>query len=187
MVDSKSQQPEAKSESETPWEPAPIPAEDFGKGGEWVNINRAPYDQVSGVTYKRAAHIKRVEATPLDAAPDMPAPWQGQGAAVVRWLFSERAGTEEHLLTGATFAFLHDVRLAPGAATGQRDHPGETHLLYGVAGCGLVCHRSQPGSPVLARPLRPGDAVLIRGTEYYNIVNEGLEEVRLIVVGLYQP
>ncbi|HNT74648.1 MAG TPA: cupin domain-containing protein [Anaerolineae bacterium] len=168
------------------WEPEPIPAADFYRPGEWANINRAPYDQVSGVTYKRAAHIKRVMITP-DAASEAPALWQARGTTVVRWLFSELAGTEEHLLAEATFAFLHDVRLLPGAATPQSDHPGEMHVLYGVAGCGMVCHRSQPGSPVLARPLRPGDAVLIRGTEYYNIVNEGVEEVRLIVLGLYQP
>ena len=108
---------------ETPWEPEPIDAETFHQG-PWANINRAPYDQVSGVTFKRAPNIKRVRYSPADPAPEMPEPWQGSGDAVVHWLFSELPGTEEHLLEGATFAFLHDFTLAPGASTGQKANPG---------------------------------------------------------------
>ena len=36
-----------------PWEPAPIPAEEFHQPGQQANINRAPYDVISGVIYKR--------------------------------------------------------------------------------------------------------------------------------------
>ena len=49
-----------RDDREQPWEPSPIPAEDFHQDDDWVNINRAPHDEVSGVIYKRAANIKRV-------------------------------------------------------------------------------------------------------------------------------
>ena len=169
---------------ETPWEPKPIAAETFHKE-TWANINRAPYDRLSGVTYKRAANIKRVRYEPAEAAPEMPEPWQGAGPAVVRWLFSEQAGTEEHLLEGTTFAFLHDLTLPPGSTTGQRRNPGLDKIYYVVDGQGMLYHRPTDGSPVTARPLRPGDAVLVRGDEYHNVANESAErDVRLIVVGL---
>ena len=169
---------------EMPWEPKPVAAEVFHKDA-WANINRAPYDQVSGVTYKRAANIKRVRYEPGDAAPEMPESWQGTGPAIVRWLFSEQSGTEERLLEGATFAFLHDLTLPPGSATGQKANPGLDKIYYVIHGQGMLYHRPTDGSPVVARPLRPGDAALIRGDEYYNIANEGVErDVRLIVVGL---
>ncbi|MBN2005611.1 MAG: cupin domain-containing protein [Anaerolineae bacterium] len=168
---------------DAPWEPEPIPAEDFHAQGE-ININRAPYDQISGVTYKRAANIKRVRYAPLDAAPEMLEPWQGHGTAIVRWLFSERAGSAEQLLDGATFAFLHDVRLLPGASTGQRAHPGEIHVLYVIAGNGMLHHRPDDGSPVIARPLRPGDAVVVRSEELYCLSNPETEDLWLLVLGL---
>jgi len=170
----------------TPWEPQPIPAEEFHKPDEWANINRAPHDQVSGVTYKRAMNIKGVLYAPLHAAPDMVDVWRGHGSAIVRWLFSEQAGTEEHLLEGATFAFLHDTTLAPGAVSGQRAYPDIGHILYVIAGQGILYHHPNAGSPVLARPLRPGDAALIQNGEYFNVANETTEALRLIIVGLKQ-
>jgi quercetin dioxygenase-like cupin family protein len=168
---------------ETPWEPEPVDAETFHQGA-WANINRAPYDQVSGVTYKRAANIKRVCYSPADPAPEMPEPWQGSGDAVVRWLFSELPGTEEHLLEGATFAFLHDLTLAPGTSTGQKANPGLDTITYVVSGRGTLYHRPTDGSPVVARVLRPGDAVLVRGDEFHNVDNEAVDDLRLIVLGL---
>ena len=168
----------------TPWEPQPTPAEEFHKPDEWANINRAPHDQVSGVTYKRAMNIKRVQYDPLHPAPDMTDAWQGHGPAIVRWLFSEQAGTEEHLLEGTVFAFLHDTSLAPGAASGQCAHPDTDHILYVIVGQGMLHHRPDTGSPILARPLRPGDAVLIQSGEYYSITNEATEALRVIVLGL---
>ena len=169
---------------ELPWEPKPVSGEAFHEDA-WANINRAPYDQVSSVTYKRAANIKRVRYEPADPAPEMPESWRGIGPAIVRWLFSEQSGTEEHLLAGATFAFLHDLTLLPGSATGQKVNPGLDKIYYVIDGRGTLYHRPTDGSPVVARPLRPGDAVLVRGDEYHNIANEGAEDdVRLIVVGL---
>ncbi len=172
-----------ENKPDLPWEPEPIPAGDFHAPGE-ININRAPYDQISGVAYKRAANIKRVRYTPLDAAPDMLEPWQGRGAAIVRWLFSERAGSAEHLLENTIFAFLHDVRLLPEASSGQRAHPGEVHVLYVIAGHGMLHHRPDDGSPVIARPLRPGDAAVIQGAELYSVSNLETEELQVMVVGL---
>lgn len=167
------------------WQPQPIPAEKFHRVGKWSNINRAPHNQVSGVTYKRALSIKSVSYTPADAAPEMPTPWQGHGSAIVRWLFSEQTDTEEHLLEGARFAFLHDTVLQQGASTGQRTHPNVDEIIYVVAGHGVIYHRPTDGSPVIARPLRPGDAVLVRGCEYHNIANESAQDdLRIIVLGL---
>lgn len=168
---------------ELPWEPEPVDAETFHQE-VWANINRAPYDQVSGVTFKRAANIKRVRYSPADPAPEMPEPWQGSGDAVVRWLFSELPGTEEHLLEGAAFAFLRDLTLAPGAASGQKAHPGLDRIYYVVSGAGMLYHRPTDGSPVVARPLRPGDAALVRGDEFHNVANETDADLRLLVLGL---
>ena len=173
------------SENDTPWEPAPIAAEAFHRPGAHANINGAPYDDTSGVIYKRAAHIKRVRYTPADCAPEMPAVWQGQGAAVVRWLFSEQPGTEEGLLQGASLEFLHDTELEPGAATGMRAHPATHEIFYVLSGAGELCHRPTPGSPVIVRALRPGDAALVRNGEYHSLANRSTETpLRLIVIGL---
>ncbi len=173
---------------EHPWEPEPIPAERFHQPDEpWANINRAPYDEVSGVIFKRAAHIQRVRYTPADPAPEMPPAYQGSGEAVVRWLFSEQTGTEERLLAGATLAFLHDTTLAPEASTGMQAHPDTDELFYTLSGSGELRHRPTPGSPVIVRPLRPGDAALVRGGEYHSIANRGAEPLRLLVIGLKRP
>jgi mannose-6-phosphate isomerase-like protein (cupin superfamily) len=171
---------------ETPWEPEPVPAEVFHQDTP-ANINRAPYDQAFSVTYKRAAHIKRVRYSPAESAPEMPEPWQGGGDAVVRWLFSELSGTAERLLEGETFAFLHDLTLSPGASTGQKANPGLDKIYYVVSGTGQLYHRPTDGSPVIARVLRPGDAVLVRGDEVHNVANEtDADDLRLIVLGLYR-
>ncbi|MBN2394215.1 MAG: cupin domain-containing protein [Anaerolineae bacterium] len=171
---------------ETPWEPEPVPAEVFHQDTP-ANINRAPYDQAFGVTYKRAAHIKRVRYTPAEPAPEMPEPWQGNGDSVVRWLFSEIPGTAEHLLEGETFAFLHDLTLSSGASTGQQANPGLDKIYYVVSGTGRLYHRPTDGSPVIARVLRPGDAALVRGDEVHNVANDGAEsDLRLIVLGLHR-
>jgi mannose-6-phosphate isomerase-like protein (cupin superfamily) len=173
------------SGEEAPWEPAPIPEEAFLGEDGWININRAPLDRVSGVIYKRAANIKRVCYEPVNPAPEMLASWQGEGAGVVRWLFSEVPGMEEGLLAGRTFAFMQDLRLASGASTGHRAHPDYDTLLYVVGGRGMIYHRSSTGSPVVARPLRPGDVVLVEATELYSLAHTGAAEpLRLIVVGL---
>ncbi len=167
------------------WEAEPVPAEEFHTPDAWANINRAPYDEVSGLIYKRAASVKRVYYEPADPAPEMPEPWQGAGITIVRWLFSEQAGTEERLLQGTTFEFLHDTTLAPGASTGMQTHAGRDEIFYVIAGQGQLRHSSTPGSPVVARPLRPGDAVLVRGGEYHSVANlSTAEELRLIVLGL---
>ena len=135
-----------------PWEPPALPAEKFHLPGQWTNINRAPHDVISGVIYKPAMHIKSVRYEPLDAAPDMPELWQGQGGAIVRWLFSEKPGTEESIMTGAEFLFLQDIVLDPGASGGQQRHAGENHLLYVIAGEGTLYHRACLGCPVVSRP-----------------------------------
>lgn len=172
------------NQKETPWEPQPIAAEDFHRPGEKANINRAPYDQVSGVTYKRAMNIKRVHYEPLDPAADMPESFRGHGSAVVKWIFSERQGTAEQLLNDATFSFLHETRLPPDSSSGQQSHPGIDHIFYVIEGQGMLYHRPSDGSPVLARPLRSGGAALIRDSEYFSIANESEAELRLIVLGL---
>lgn len=170
---------------ETPWEPPPLPAEEFHRCGEPTNINRAPYDVVSGVLFKRAAHIQRVRYTPAAPAPELPPPWQGHGETIVRWLFSEEEGSAEGLLEGASFVFLHDTTLTPGAATGMQAHPELDEILYVISGVGQLHHRPTAGSPVLARVLRPGDAALIRAGEYHRVENTAPEaELRLLVLGL---
>ncbi|MFP4395365.1 MAG: cupin domain-containing protein [Anaerolineales bacterium] len=162
-----------------PWEPKPIPAEDFHQPEARANINRAPHDQIAGVIYKRALNIKAVRYD------------EGQGAGgkgqsmVVRWLFSELSGTEENLLADAIFAFLHDVRVAPGAASGEQSAEAEDRIYYVIAGVGMLYHRPTPGSPIVARPLRPGDACWVRAGEYHHLENKSEETtLRLIVVGL---
>lgn len=175
----------ANTGDETPWEPDPIPAEEFHRPGVNANINRAPYDSVSGVLFKRAAHIKRVRYKPANAAPEFPSLWQGHGETVVRWLFSEEAGAAEALLENATFVLLHDTTIAPGAATGMHAHTDMHELLYVLAGNGQLHHRPSSGSPVLARVLRPGDAALIRAGEYHRVENTApTADLRLLVLGL---
>jgi mannose-6-phosphate isomerase-like protein (cupin superfamily) len=169
----------------TAWEPAAIPAEDFHRANADANINRAPYDRISGVLFKRAAHIKRVRYRPANPAPEMPPPWQGNGETTVRWLFSEEVGTAEGLLAGATFVFLHDTVLAPQAASGMQAHVEMDEVLYVIAGEGQLHHRPTAGSPVLARVLRPGDAVLIHAGELHRVENtSNTTELRLLVLGL---
>ncbi len=102
----------------------------------------------------------------------------------MRWLFSEQTTTAEDLLEGATFTFLHDLRLPSGTHTEEKSHSGETHLLYTIAGTGWLYHRPTDGSPTLSRPLRPGDAALIRGTERYWLANTEPDELVLLIVGL---
>ncbi len=172
---------------EQPWEPEALPAESFHREGEKANINRAPYDAVSGVIFKRAAHIVHVRYTPADPAPDMPEPWQGYGSTVVRWLFSEQEGTAEGLLEGETLEFIHDTRLDPGASTGMQAHPNTDEIFYVIAGTGQLYHRMSSGSPIIARALRPGDAALVRAGEYHAVANIGSEPLQLIVIGLKRP
>ncbi|TFG71421.1 MAG: cupin domain-containing protein [Anaerolineales bacterium] len=169
---------------EKPWEPPAIPAEQFHLPDQWTNINRAPHDVISGVIYKPALNIKSVRYEPLDAAPDMPEMWQGQGGAIVRWLFSESPGTEERIMTGAEFLFLQDIMLDPAASGGQRRHPGEDHLLYVISGEGTLYHRACLGCPVVSRSLRVGDAALVQDGEFYNIENH-LDDApfRVLLVG----
>ncbi len=182
-----------------PYEPPPIHAKKFHKPGTWTTINYAPYDidaphlSLARVIYKRAAAIKRVRYTPLIPAPAMPESWQGQGEAIVRWLFSEcgpassQGNTREGLLKGQALAFVHDTTLMVGASSGMQAHPDTDEIFYVVAGEGMLYHRPTDGSPVIARPLRPGDAVLIRGGEYHCVANGAPPEgkpLRLIVIGL---
>lgn len=171
-----------------PWEPPAIPAEQFHLPDNWVNINRAPHDVISGVIYKQALNIKNVRYEPLDAAPEMPELWQGHGGAIVRWLFSEISGTEENILTGAEFLFLQDITLDPGASSGQMRHSGEVRILTTISGEGILYHRACLGCPVVARPLRVGDSALVQDGELYNIANhlEGIP-FRALMVGLRKP
>ena len=176
--------PQSSQSDEAPWEPQPVSAEVFHQDA-WANINRAPYDEVSGVIFKRAANIKRVRYEPVEIAPEMPEPWQGNGLAIVRWLFSEQSGTEEGLLNGADFAFLHDLALLPGSATGQKANPGVNKIYYVIGGQGILYHHPSYGAPMIARPLRPGDAVLVREDELHSLANETVDiELRVVVVGL---
>lgn len=174
-------------QDEIVWNPPSITAEDFCNAGddETANINRAPYDIVSGVLLKRAAQIKRVRYEPANPAPDMPPPWQGHGETSVRWLFSEEKNTAEGLLEAAVFVFLHDTEIAPGAATGMQAHADLDEVVYVVAGTGQLHHRPAPGSPVIARVLRSGDAALVRAGEYHRVENTSPEvSLRLLVLGL---
>ena len=167
-----------------PWEPPAIPADEFHLPNTWANINRAPYDVISGVTYKQAGNIKCVRYEPLDPAPHMSEPWQGTGQALVRWLFSENSGTEENLLNGAEFISLQDITLDPSASSGQMRHSGELRVVYCVSGEGMLYHRACEGCPVIARPLRAGDAVLIQGSEIFSIANHAdAESLRMIMIG----
>ncbi len=167
-----------------PWEPPAVPAEQFHIPDNWANINRAPYDVISGVIYKQALNIKRIRYEPLDAAPDMAEPWQGSGVAIVRWLFSESQDTEEKILSGAEFLFLQDISLDPGASSGQLRHSSEIRILYCISGEGTLHHRACLGCPAVARPLREGDAALIQSSEFYNIENNYKSQpLRLFVIG----
>lgn len=181
--DSADSQSAQRAAPEAPWEPAPIPAAKFHAKSP-ANINRSPLDPLAGVLYKRAMDTKRVQHEPLHFAEAMPEPWQGHGPAVVHWLFSEAPETREGLLEGARFEFLHAVTLPPGSASGQQAADFDI-LLYVIAGGGTLHHRPTDGSPVIARPLRPGDAALIRSGEYHSFANEaGPDDLRLIVVGV---
>jgi quercetin dioxygenase-like cupin family protein len=60
----------------------------------------------------------------------------------------------------------------PGASSGMEAHLDMDEILYVVAGEGMLYHCLTDGSPVIARPLRPGDAVLVRGGIYHSIANK---------------
>ncbi len=154
-----------------PWEPEPLEAEDFHAEGE-VNINRAPPDVVGGVLYKRAALIKRVRYVPMEEAPSMPEAWRGGGETIARWLMSEAEGSAEGHLRGARFHRLLDLQLAAGASTGQQAHP-VARLFYVLSGEGRLYHRLEPGAPLVARPLRPGDLALVRAGTWHSVAQEG--------------
>lgn len=164
-------EPSAAVDCEQPWEPAPLPASAFETETGWANINRSPYDRVSGVLYKPAMAIKAVRHEPLDSAPELPELWQGRGATVVRWLFSEEPGTEEGILQNRSFRALQTLQLAPDAATGRRHHPGRDTILLVLEGNGKLRHQPAAGAPVVQRPLRTGDAVLIDGDERYSLTS----------------
>ncbi len=181
------------TDAERLWEPDPVPESRFwGEDGR-ANINRAPVDRVSGVIYKRSGSIKRVLHQPAGPAGEPPRepywgaeiPKVGHGDTVVRWLFSEQPGTAEGFLAGRFFSFLQELALAPISATDHRDHPDRDTVLYVIAGCGVLYHRSSSGSPTVARPLRVGDAALITRGELYSVCNESeSDSLRLIVLGL---
>ena len=166
------------------WEPNIIPADVFHDDEGWANINRVPYDRISKVVYKRAMNIKNVAYEPASPAPEMPEPWQGHGTTVIRWLFSEDPGTEEGLLRDARFAFLQDVTLEGGASTGQREMPEHALVITTISGEGMLYHRPTDGSPVVARPLRAGDAVLVYQHELFNLANEAEAPFRVVMLGL---
>jgi hypothetical protein len=168
-----------------PWQPPAIPAKEFHNQDQWVNINHAPYDVVSGVIYKPAGSIKSVRYEPLDEVKAVPTPWHGTGSAVVKWLFSELAGTEEKLLNHAEFLYLHDIVLGPGASSGQKRHTDNIGVIYIISGEGTLHHAACVGCPVVARPLRVGDAALIQAGEYYGISNVDSEtSLRFMRLGL---
>ena len=179
---------------EQPWPPDPVPAESFSDGEGWANINRSPHDRVSGVVFKRSAAIKRVLYEPAEAQDSAEASvtevslWQGKGQAVLQWLFSEAPGTEEGLLRERDFHCLQDLTLSPGASTGQRSHVGVDTIVYVLEGCGALNHRPTAGSPVVVRPLRPGDAALVAGSELYGLENvDAVVALRVILTGAGYP
>jgi hypothetical protein len=189
------------TDDEQPWMPEPVLAdasvstdisttEAFAGHDGHANINRAPHDRISGVVFKRAANIRRVryalggDATE-HATPSVAPEYQGTGKADVSWLFSEQPGSQEALLDGHTFRYLQDVELLPGASTEQSAHPERDTVLYIIAGEGRLLHRPSSGSPNLVRPLRPFDAVLIRGAELFGIANASdTESMRLLILAL---
>jgi hypothetical protein len=120
-----------------------------------------------------------------DEAADLPASALGRGVADIRWLFSELSGTEEGLLRGRTFAFLQDLALQPGASTSEAASADCDTVIYVIEGCGELAHRPTTGSPVLVRPLRPGDAALIEAGELVRLSNIAPSgRLRLMVLGL---
>lgn len=166
------------------WEPTPIDEQDFHDDKPWANINRAPYDEISGVLYKRNGNIKRVRY-PQGAEASADSLADGLGDMVVRWLFSESEGTQENLLDSKTFVMLQDVELAEGACSAETAQDDIDLLIYVMSGEGQLHHRPHDGSPVMTRPLRPGDAALIRCGERYAWAHAGAQAaLRLLVVGL---
>jgi hypothetical protein len=189
------------TDDEQPWMPEPAPTDPAAAGdisstiafagpAGRANINRAPQDRVSGVIYKRAANIRRVRYALVDVEAGNEEPvtapeYQGAGEAYVRWVFSEQPGSEEALLDQHAFRYFQDVELLPGASTGERAHAGWDTVLYVIAGEGGLLHRPSTGSPNIARPLRPFDAVLIREQELFRITNgSDAAPLRLIILGL---
>jgi hypothetical protein len=166
------------------WKPEAISADEFHGDEAWANVNRVPYDRISNVIFKRAMTIKSVRYEPGRPAPEMPEPWQGRGTTVIRWLFSEGEGTEEGLLQDARFGFLQDVTLEAGAATGQRAVTEYALVLTIISGRGMLYHRPTDGSPVVARPLHIGDAVLVYHDELFSLANDADTPLQIMMLGL---
>lgn len=58
-------------------------------------------------------------------------------------------------------------------------------ICYTLAGEGELQHRATPGSPIVVRPLRPGDVVLIQAGVSHRVQNKHADEtLRLIILGL---
>ncbi len=177
------------------WLPDPVPAVRFHAASPRANINRAPHDRVSGVVYKRAAHIKTVRYDLVSESPQqMCLPLtpdeagtgvSGRGTLNIRWLFSELEDLDEGLLKGRSFSYLQELNLAPGTATVEAAYSDLDTVLYVIEGYGELDHRPSAGSPMLVRPLRPGDAALIQANELYRIENRSSDApVRLMMLGL---
>ncbi len=179
----------------SPWLPDPVPAVRFHAESPRVNINRAPHDRVSGVVYKRAAHIKTVRydltsespqqlslpLTPNDAETGV----SGSGFVDIRWLFSELDGLDEGLLKGRSFSYLQECILAPGAATAEATHADLATVICVLEGYGELAYRPSTGSPILVRTLRSGDAALIGANELVRLVNRSPDApLRLVILGL---
>lgn len=167
----------------------PISSNAFTQPEGWANINRTPYDEVSGVIYKRAVNIKCVRYTMMPTGTEpLCAEHTGKGEQDVRWVFSEQPGTEEGILASHTFRLLQDTELLPGAASQETAQSEQDTILYVLSGKGQLLHRPSPGSPNIVRPLRPFDAVLIRAKERFSIINTSeTTPLRMIMLGLTPP
>jgi quercetin dioxygenase-like cupin family protein len=77
---------------------------------------------------------------------------------------------------GARTTSLHEIIVHPGGYTAPHRHRWE-HQLYVLAGRGAI--RSGGEEEV---PLRPGDAILVRGGETHQFVQKGREPLRFLCV-----
>jgi hypothetical protein len=58
-------------------------------------------------------------------------------------------------------------------------------VIVAISGDGMLYHRPTDGSPVVARPLRPGDAALIYQGELFSLANEADGPLRVMMLGLH--